>query len=235
LTKAEIAPFTRVGLGAGALGAAPLAPSVAMYAVAFGIMASAAGLTTVEAALISGWVNAGGAQMASLQVWSTPVSLVAVCLTTLAMNARYLLMGATLRPWFDGLPAHQVYPSLFVMGDATWTLALREREEGRTDAAFMLGAGLVMWVVWVAGTAVGHVFGSVLGSPERLGIDFLMAAFFAALAVPFLRTAKSLVPFAVGVLVAILVDRMVPGPWSVIGGALAGSAVGAFGSDDSSR
>ncbi len=206
-----------------------------MYAVAFGIMASAAGLTTAEAALISGWVNAGGAQMASLQAWTTPVSLVAVCLTTLAMNARYLLMGATLRPWFHGLPARQVYPSLFVMGDATWTMALREREEGRTDAAFLLGAGLVMWVVWVAGTAAGHVFGSVLGSPERLGLDFMMAAFFAALAVPFLRSSKSLVPFAVGVLVAVVVDRLVPGPWSILGGALAGSVAGTVYSDDPAR
>ena len=224
-------PFTRAGLRAGAEGAAPLAAGVAMYGVAFGVMASAAGLTTAEATLISGWVNAGGAQMASLQVWSTPVSVVAVCLTTLAMNARYLLMGATLRPWFAALPAWQVYPSLLVLGDAMWAKALREREEGRDDAAFLLGGGAVMWLVWVSSTAAGHLFGRFLGSPERLGIDFMMAAFFAALIVPFLRSAKGIAPLLVGIVVSILIDRVAPGPFSILGGALAGSAVGAFQTD----
>jgi len=226
--KDGIAPFTRAGFDAGMRGAAPLVPSVAMYAVAFGIMASSVGLTTAEAALLSGWVNAGGAQMASLQAWSDPVSLAAVCLTTLAMNARYLLLGATLRPWFEGLPAHQVYPSLFVMGDGNWALAMKEREEGRHDAAFLLGSGLVMWLVWVAGTAAGHAFGRVLGAPERLGLDFMLAAFFAAMAVAFFRTAKDISPLLVGILAAVLVDRLLPGPWSILAGALAGSVMGAL-------
>lgn len=39
MTRAGIAQFTRAGLKAGALGAMPLGPSVAMYAVAFGISA----------------------------------------------------------------------------------------------------------------------------------------------------------------------------------------------------
>lgn len=235
MSSSATAPFTRTGLRSGVAAAVPLAAGVAMYGVAFGIMASAVGLTTVEAAFISGWVNAGGAQMASLQAWSTPVSLVAVCLTTLAMNARYLLMGATLRPWFSGLPAWQVYPSLLVMGDAIWAKALREREEGRDDAAFMLGAGLVMWVVWVSSTAAGHLFGRILGSPQRLGLDFMMAAFFAALMVPLFRARTSVAPLAAGVLVSIVIDRLMPGPFSILGGALAGSAVGAIHADADPR
>jgi len=224
----KAAPFTRAGLLSGARSAATLAPSVAMYGIAFGIMASSIGLTTIEAAFISGWVNAGGAQFASLQAWSDPVSLLAVCLTTLAMNARYLLLGATLRPWFQGLPAHQVYPSLFVMGDGNWAQALKEREEGRDDAAFLLGNGAVLWIVWVSGTAAGHVFGRVLGDPAKLGVDFMLAAFFAAMAVSFFRRAQDLSPLVVGILAAIAIDRLLPGPWSILGGALAGSAVGAL-------
>src|SRR5262249_34873870 len=142
------------------------------------------------------------AQMASLQAWSDPVPLAAVCLTTLAMNARYLLLGAALRPWFGPLPAHQVYPSLFVLGDGNWALALREHGNGRTDAAFLLGSGFALWVTWVAFTAAGGAFGQIIGDPRRFGIDFMLAAFFAAIAVPFMRSGKDLAPLAFGVATA---------------------------------
>lgn len=210
----------------------PLIPGVLVYGLAFGVMAAAAGLTTMEAALLSAMVNAGGAQMASLQAWDTPVPILAVGLTTLAMNSRYLLFGAALRPWFAGLPAHQSYSSLFVMGDLNWALALREREAGRNDAAFLAGSGLVLWLAWVSATAMGQLFGQVIGDPRTYGIDFMLAAFFASMAVGFLRRAASLLPFVVGAAVAVLVEHLVDGPWYILTGAAAGSLAGALLYDD---
>jgi predicted branched-subunit amino acid permease len=217
-------PFTWSGFRLGVLRVAPLLPGVAMYGVAFGVMAQAAGLSATEAVVLSGFVNAGGAQMASLQAWNDPVPVVAVFVTALAMNARYLLLGATLRPWFGALPYHQSYPSLLVMGDGNWVLALREREDGRTDAAFLAGSGAMMWLAWIGSTAAGHGFGQVLGDPAKFGIDFMLAAFFATMAVAFFRRGQSLLPFGVGVAVAILVERLAAGPWYILAGAAAGSA-----------
>lgn len=199
-----------------------------MYGLAFGVMAGAVGLSLWEAMALSGWMNAGGAQMATLQAWGDPVPLLAVCLTTLAMNARYLLLGAALRPWFGGLPAWHSYPSLFVMGDANWALSLREQAEGRNDAAFLLGTGAVLWVVWVGATAAGYVFGQSLGDPRKYGIDFMLAAFFATMAVAFVRRAGDIAPLLVGMAAAVVIERLVPGPWYILGGALAGSLVGAL-------
>jgi 4-azaleucine resistance transporter AzlC len=225
-------PFTIQGFRRGALGMAPLVPGVLVYGVAFGVMAAAAGLTTIEAALLSAMVNAGGAQMASLQAWDSPVPILAVALTTLAMNARYLLFGAALRPWFAGLPPHQSYSSLFVMGDLNWALALREREAGYDDAAFLAGSGLVLWLAWVAATAMGQLFGQVIGDPRKFGIDFMLAAFFATMTVGFLRRPGSLLPFAVGGVVAVIVGALVEGPWYILTGAAAGSLAGALQYDD---
>jgi len=221
-------PFTWAGFRAGAIRVMILVPSIAMYGIAFGIMASAAGLSTGESMLFSGLVYAGGAQMASLQAWTDPVSFIAVSLTTLAMNSRYLLLGATLRPWFHGLPAYQSYASLFMMGDGNWALALREHEEGRRDAAFIFGSGLVLWFLWVGTTAVGHVFGQLVGEPERFGADFMLAAFFATMAVIFFRRASQIWPLLVGIGVAVIVEKTVSGPWYILVGALAGSLVGAL-------
>jgi 4-azaleucine resistance transporter AzlC len=228
MTSVPRPPFTLAGFRAGAAGVLVLIPSVALYGLAFGIMAATAGLSTVESVLFSGLVYAGGAQMASLQAWTEPVTFAAVALTTLAMNSRYLLLGAALRPHYAGLPAPLSYPSLFMMGDGNWALQMREYDEGRNDAAFMLGSGVVMWIAWVTATAAGHLFGGLLGNPERYGADFMLAAFFATMAVVFFREAGQTLSLLVAVGVAIVVERALAGPWYILLGALAGSLVGAF-------
>ena len=58
--------------------------------------------------MFSGVVYAGGAQMASLGAWADPLPLFLLMLTTLAMNSRYLLLGAALRPGLGHLPAEVV-------------------------------------------------------------------------------------------------------------------------------
>lgn len=221
-------PFTWRGFRAGLLGGLILTPGVALYGVAVGVISSAVGLSVIEAVLMSAWVYSGSAQMATLQAWADPLPLVAVCLTTLAMNARYLLLGAALRPWFAGLPPSQSYTSLFVLGDSNWALALRERAEGRNDAAFLAGSGVVMWIVWAITTASGSMFGQILGDPKRFGIDFMLIAFFATMAVVFLRQSRGLLPLIVGIGVAILVERLIAGPWYILAGAFAGSLAGAL-------
>lgn len=220
--------FTLDGFRTGAAAALVLMPSVALYGIAFGVMAAARGLTAAETVLFSAWLNAGGAQMATLAVWDDPLPWLAVALTTVAMNARYLLLGATLRPWFGGLPVRQAYPSLFVLGDGNWALALREHDAGRTDAAFLAGSGAALWLTWVGSTALGHLGGQVIDDPRRLGIDFMLPAFFATMALAFFRRAGGIAPLIAGIGVAVIVDRLIPGPWYILSGALAGSLVGAL-------
>lgn len=220
-------PFTLAGARRGALAVGALAPAVALYGTVFGVLAASKGLGALDTILFSAIVNAGGAQFASLAVWDEPPPLLALALTTLAMNARYLLMGATLHPWMGSLPASRTLPALFLMGDGNWALALRERERGQDDAAFLLGSGLVLWIVWVAAAALGHAAGALVDDPRRLGLDVMLAAFFAALAASFVRARRDLVPFLSGAAAAIVIDRLgsqaAPAPWAVLGGAILGS------------
>jgi predicted branched-subunit amino acid permease len=205
-----------------------LLPSVVLYGIGFGIMAGTVQLSLVEAAFFSAWVYAGGAQMASLQGWGYPVPLLFACLATLAINARYLLMGATLRPLLAGHKPLAVYGSLFFLVDANWAPALRQRPEETHGVAFFLGSGLVLWSAWVASTIAGHAFGQILGEPRALGVDFVLAAFFATAAVGFWKRARRFMPFAVAAAAAVIADRVLPGPWYILIGAGAGSLAGAW-------
>lgn len=203
-------------------------PSVVLYGIGFGMMAGNVQLTLVESAFFSGWVYAGGAQMASLQGWSYPIPLLFVCLTTLAINARYILMGATLRPLLAGQHPAAVYGALFFLADMTWAFALQQRREKTDGVALLLGSGIVMWSAWVAATIAGHAFGQILGEPRELGIDFILAAFFAASTVTFWKRAKVVSPLVGAVAAAVIAEKTLPGPWYILIGAVAGSLAGAW-------
>jgi predicted branched-subunit amino acid permease len=210
-------PFTCAGLRAGAAGVAAVAASVFAYGVAFGVLADQSGLSLVAALVMSGTVYAGSAQIVALQVWGTPVPLLAVWVATLAINARYILMGAALRPWFEGLGRGRAYGSLFVMGDGNWALAMRERAAGRVDAAYLLGGGLVMYVSWVSATGFGHALGQFIG-----------AAFCTTMAVTLWRGRGDFWPMGAAALAALASEHIVPGHWHILVGGLAGSLVGAW-------
>lgn len=224
--------FTLAGAVAGARQSVPLALGSAAYGVVFGALARQTGLAPAEALAMSGLVVAGAAQFVALEVWTTPVPVAALLLTTLIVNARHLVMGAALRPWFGRLPARQAYPALFFLSDESWALTHRALASGGRDGAVLLGSGLLLSVGWLAGTATGLAAGARIGDPARWGLDFAATAVFAALLTAGWDGPRRLLPWAVAGGVAVLAERWLPGSWYVLLGGVAGGLAGAVADGD---
>lgn len=223
-----IRTFSAAGLAAGARAALALVPGVAVFGMAFGVLAGQKGLSTAEAVMMSLLVCAGTAQFAALQTWAEPAPVLAATLATLALNSRYVLLGAAARPWFTGIGAIRTYFTLFSLSDANFALTAREQAAGRHDVAHLLGGGLALWALWTAATTVGHLGGTLVGDASRLGLDFVILAFFSGLMVHLFLGRADVLILAVALPVAVLTEWLVPGPWYMIAGALAGAAVAAF-------
>ena len=114
---APLEHFTRAGLLRGVRDALPLGVSVVMYGSVFGLLARQADLTFTEATLMSALVCAGSAQFVVIGMWATPIPVLSIVLTTLAINLRHLLMGAALRGRFARFSNRQAYGSLPLMTD----------------------------------------------------------------------------------------------------------------------
>lgn len=220
--------LTPASLWAGALASLAILGGVFVYGIAIGMVANGKGLSLAEATLMSGLVLAGAAQLAALQAWSDPAPVFAACLASFAMNSRLILVGAALRPMFAWLPPAQAYPALFATFDTNFALAAAEERHGRNGTAQFIGGGIAIWFVWTLSTGLGHAFGQLLGDERRLGLDFMVIAFFGAIAVMVWRGKSDLAPILAAVTTAIAFDRLVDGPWYLIAGALAGSLVGAL-------
>ena len=208
-----------------------MVPGTMVFAAAFGTLAAQKGLTLAETVLMSALVYGGASQLVAMEVWKSPITLasvVSLAVVTAIVNARFILMGATLRPWLGALPPWQVYPALNSTVDATWLVATRYRAEGGSDAAVFVGAGLALWVVWVGSAIPGYLLGTFIADPKRFGFDLMLPIFFAAMFVPLWRGARRAIGWVIAGAVALVVSYLVPGWWFIVAGALAGSIAGAF-------
>ncbi|SEF62391.1 AzlC family ABC transporter permease [Bosea lathyri] len=226
--------ITSAGMLLGVRRVSVLMPGIVVFAVAFGAAASAKGLSLFETVLMSAIVYAGVAQLVAMELWRpewTWGAIAGLAVVTATVNARMVLQGASLQPWFAPYPKWLNALHLFFFTDANWLIGTRYHSEGGRDLGVLVGAGLALWLVWIAATIPGHVLGALISDPRAYGIDLVMPIFFAAMIVPLWRGRRALLPWAVAGAVALVTAKLVDGYAFIIVGSLSGALVGAF-SDD---
>lgn len=215
--------FSRDSVREGFVTCVPVALGVGAYGLVFGVLAREAGLSVVTAVAMSATVLAGAAQFIAVGLGDWPIPVVAIVGTTLVVNLRYLLMGASLRPWLTRLSSRQVYASLFFMADENWALTIKDLRAGNGHGAFLLGSGLAIWLFWVTATALGAIAGGRIGNPETYGLDFILTAIFLALLVEFWDGRASVAPWIAAAAIAVIIETVLLGRWYILVGGVAGS------------
>jgi len=206
----------------------PIALFVMVFGTAFGLAATQAGLGTTWTVLMSTAVFAGAAQFAVLDLWGPQVPLLALALTVFAINARHLLMGATLYPWLHPLPAQRRYGVMVLASDANWALTMQAFGRGQPGFGLLLGGGLALWLFWVLGTWLGTQVGGVMADARRFGLDMVMGCFLLAMVVGGQKNLRMLVIWAVAASASLAAHRYLPENSHVVVGALAGGLLGLF-------
>jgi predicted branched-subunit amino acid permease len=221
--------FSTAGLQHGARVALPAFPGFIMFAVAFGTAAAQKGLSLGETLGLSAFVYAGASQMVGLEIWQqvwTPSTILTIMTVTAVVNARMILLGATLQPWLKDEPLARTALNLFLLTEAGWLVGTRYHSEGGRDVGVLLGCGIILWLVWLVATLTGFFAGALVPEPRRFGLDLVMPIFFGVMLVPLWKGAKTALPWLVAGLVSLVVHALVPGYVFIIAGALAGVAAG---------
>lgn len=142
------------------------------------------------------------------------------------VNSRHLLMGASLSPKISHLGGGRSALSLFFLADEVWAIAETRARKSRLSLAFMLGAGGLLWLNWVAWTGLGAAGGMVVSDPATYGFDFAFTAIFIGLLASLWQGSRTGLVIAVSALTATAVHLAIEGPWYIAAGGLAGAAVG---------
>jgi len=221
--------FSLAGLRQGARAALPAFPGFIMFAIAFGTAAAQKGLSLGETMGLSAFVYAGASQMVGLEIWQqvwSPATILTIVTVTAVVNARMILLGATLQPWLKDEPLARTALNLFLLTEAGWLIGTRYHNEGGRDVGVLLGCALILWLVWLIATLTGFFAGALVPEPRRFGLDLVMPVFFGVMLVPLWKGAASALPWLVAGVVSLIVHALVPGYTFIIAGALAGVAAG---------
>ena len=198
-----------------------LALGLALFGVAYGVAASSYGIALPVAA--SALVLGGGSQVAALGVLDAGGSTAAAVAAGGLLNLRFVALGLAVGPWLGRSPLRRSAASHLV-GDHACGLALAAPPAARRRT-FLL-AGLTVWVVWTAATALGAAAGSGI-DPAVLGADAAIAAGFVALVRPHLAHDRGRAAAGVGAVVALVALPLAGVGLAVLAGSVAGVTAGA--------
>ncbi|MDF2688645.1 MAG: branched-chain amino acid transporter permease [Microvirga sp.] len=233
----QVNPFVstpRRDIRAGLRDIAPVAVAALPIGLLFGAIAAAKGMSPLEVTLMSALVFAGGAQFAAIETWVHPAPILTLAFATLLINARHVLMGASLTPKVR-MSRAQTLLAYFFLTDEAWALSERRALERPVTGAYWVAMAVVLWANWTLSSTVGAILGSFLGSPERIGADFAFTALFIGLVAGFGKSRVTLVTVAVSAAVAALVHTFIGAPWHVASGAIAGIAAAYLAAPEEAR
>jgi 4-azaleucine resistance transporter AzlC len=178
-----------------------------LLSASFGVVAQDAGLSKLEAIVMSAIVYAGSAQFSAIAILAQGGGAGAPIAAAALMNSRFLPMGVALAPSLRGGPLRRAAQGQAVV-DASWALAARP--DGSFDRMLLFGSSAAQYVTWVTGTTLGALWGEGLGDPHDLGLDVLFPAFFLALLLSEARSGRARGVAALGALIALALVPVAP-------------------------
>lgn len=161
------------------------------FSMLFGVVATEAGLSVIEAMGFSIIVIAGAAQFAALQQMVDHAPVLVILLTALAVNLRMAMYSAALVPHVGDAPLWKKAFLSFILFDQNYAVGVLEYENrpemtSVERISFFFGASTPIVPSWIAGTLLGAVVGA--GIPPEYALDFALPITFLSMIGPALRT-----------------------------------------------
>ncbi|KAB2889050.1 MAG: AzlC family ABC transporter permease, partial [Desulfobulbaceae bacterium] len=137
----------------------PLAISAMAYGGVFGVLSGNQGVSWAEMLAMDLLLFAGSAQLVMIEMWNAPLPVLEIGLAVLVINMRYLLIGASLQPVFDGRPLWQKILGMHLVADENWAVTIAAHRRGGASPAFLAGGGILLLIAWTFSTLAGNLLG----------------------------------------------------------------------------
>jgi len=190
--------------------AASVSIATGAYGVSFGALATASGLSVLQACTLSLLTFTGGSQFALVGALAGGAGAASATAPALLLGVRNLFYGARLHALLDVRGWRRPAAAHLVIDEST-AVALRHEADGRPAARLGFWAtGLGVFALWNLFTLAGALAGAQLADPRDLGLDAAVPAAFVALLVPRLRDRLTWAVAAVAVVVALALVPVTP-------------------------
>ena len=169
---------------------------------AFGLFAVSAGITALEATLISMFNLTSAGQIAAVPIIAVGGSYLTLILTQLVINARYALMSIS---FSQRLGKNVRLRDRFIIAffNTDEIFAISCAKETRIGKYYIYSIAIMPYLGWTLGTLLGAIAGNILPDIIVSSLSVLLYAMFIAILMPVFKTSRS---SALCIIVAIAVS-----------------------------
>jgi predicted branched-subunit amino acid permease len=178
------------------------------YAISFGAISTAAGLSLAQTCVLSAVMFTGASQFALVGVVGGGGSVWAGAVTAALLGSRNGLYGLRLSTILDIRGWRRFATAQFVI-DETTAMAIARDDRDQSRFAFW-ATGVALFVLWNTGTIAGALATHAISDPKVFGLDAAPPAAFLALLAPRLRAREPMAVAIAAAAVAIVVLPFVP-------------------------
>ena len=178
------------------------------YAISFGAIATAAGLSLLQTGALSLLMFTGASQFALVGVVGAGGSIWAGAVAAALLGSRNTLYGVRLSTMLEVRGWRRAVGSHFVI-DETTAMAIARDDPQLSRYAFWV-TGVALFVLWNTGTLIGALATQAISDPKVFGLDAAPPAAYLALLAPRLRAREPLAIALAAAVIAILALPFVP-------------------------
>lgn len=194
----EFAPAARMGTS--------VAIATGLYGISFGALATASGLSVLQAQVLSLLMYTGGSQFAFIGAVGGGGG--AALASASLLGVRNMVYGAQMNAMFAPTGLRRLMQAHVTIDESVATAVAQDDARERSVGFWVAGVGVLL--LWNLFTLVGSLAGNALGDPRRWGLDGASVAAFLGLLWPRLHNRDTVAIAVASAFVTLLLVPALP-------------------------
>ena len=213
-------------VSAGLTRAVPIILGYVPIGLTYGVLAQKAGLSGLNAVLMSLLVYAGSSQLVAAGLFGSGASAPSIVLTTFVVNLRHMLLSAAVAPYLKRWGRGELAAFAYELTDETFALHAASFPSGVPPKGEVFAINAAGQASWLLGTGLGVALGEVIRDVEPLGLDYVLPAMFIALSVMQMEDMKGFAVALFSGTLSVALLLLGAGQWNVILATVIGASTG---------
>lgn len=181
--------------------------AVGVVGASYGSVAMGYGFPVWLPLVLSIFVLAGASEFMFIGIIASGGHPLAAAAAGLLVNARHIPFGIAVRELVG--KGHTAIFGSHIMNDESVVFGLAQKNHEQRKAAYWL-CGLGVAILWPLGALVGSAIGTLLPSPEAIGLDAVFPAILLALVIPAFKNRTTLIRATSGAAISLAAVPFTP-------------------------
>lgn len=202
--------------------------------LAFGVLASNAGINPLGVLFISLVLFAGSAQFITVSMLASLASGISIIATIFVVNFRHFLMSSAYSKYFKEERLGRLAFISYFVTDESFAIGINKAkyENEKFNSQYLLGVELTGYFSWAIFTFIGAFVGNFIPNFKLFGLDFALPAMFIGLLAMLIKSNKDFIVCIISGILVIILDQTFLQSYSVIIASVLAALVMVGGKDD---